>query len=100
MRFVRPYVRGEKLVINTPSEAVRCVIEDRGTDRLLVATANSRAAQALLVKRHGFVEDTLVEAVVEAKPEPVPEPAPKKSKKKASAAIADAAAVAAAASEE
>lgn len=84
MRFVRPYVRGEKLVISTPTEAVRCVIEDRGTDRLLVATANSRAAQALLVKRHGFVEDTLVEAPVEAKPEPVPEPAPvKKSKKKA-----------------
>jgi hypothetical protein len=87
MRFVRPYVRGEKLVISTPTEAVRCVIEDRGTDRLLVATANSRAAQALLVKRHGFVEDAVVEAPVEAKPEPVPEPAPvKKSKKKAVAA--------------
>jgi hypothetical protein len=87
MRFVRPYVRGEKLVISTPTEAVRCVIEDRGTDRLLVATANSRAAQALLVKRHGFVEDVAVEAPVEVKPEPVPEPAPaKKSKKKAVAA--------------
>lgn len=87
MRFVRPYIRNEKLVISTPTEAVRCVIEDRGTDRLLVATANSRAAQALLVKRHGFVEDTLVEVPVEVKPEPVPEPAPaKKSKKKAVAA--------------
>ncbi len=89
MRFVRPYVRGEKLVISTPTEAVRCVIEDRGTDRLLVATANSRAAQALLVKRHGFVEDVAVP--VEVKPEPAPEPAPKKSKKKASVAIAAAA---------
>lgn len=87
MRFVRPYVRGEKLVISTPTEAVRCVIEDRGTDRLLVATANSRAAQALLVKRHGFVEDVVAEPPVEAKPEPLPEPAPaKKSKKKAVAA--------------
>lgn len=87
MQFVRPYVRGEKLVISTPTEAVRCVIEDRGTDRLLVATANSRAAQALLVKRHGFVEDVAAEAPVEVKPEPVPEPAPaKKSKKKAVAA--------------
>ena len=91
MQFVRPHVRGEKLVINTPTEAVRCVIVDRGTDRLLVATANNRAAQALLVKRHGFVEDVLVEAPVEAKPEPVvePEPAPKKSKKKAAAVVVE-----------
>lgn len=100
MRFVRPYVRGEKLVINTPTEAVRCVVEDRGTDRLLVATAKSRAAQALLVKHHGFVADELVEVVVEPAAPVVEAPAPKKSKKKTSPALAQAAAAAAASTEE
>lgn len=87
MRFVRPYVRNEKLVVNTPTEAVRCVVEDRGTSRLLVATANTRLAQALLVARYGFVADE--EAVVEAPPVAgaTPAPAPKKSKKKAAAAV-------------
>ena len=92
MRLVRPYVRGEKLFVATPTERVVCSVEGN----LLVAKANSRNAQLLLQKIHGFV----VDEVVEAPPVIAEEPKPKKpAKKKAdlSKAMAD---VAAATSEE
>jgi hypothetical protein len=86
MHFVRPYVRGEKLTISTPTELVRCVVEDG----ILVARPNSNNARNILVKFHGFkMIDDEKEAVVAPVVVPEPEPAPvkKPTKRKAAAAV-------------
>ena len=95
MHFVRPYVRGEKLTISTPTELVRCVVEDG----ILVARPNSNNAKKLLVKIYGFTmiddeKEAVVAPVVAPEPEPTPIKKPAKKKSTNVAAVAAAAAVA------